>query len=140
MPFRTFHSAPTESTPPKKFATPVLTISTTYNVLPCQAIPTTDVKPSMNSVHGPLVAVGSQVTSRAHGAIRQMRDVPATSGPCTLFMDGFTSVVGIAWHGKTLYVVEIVKTGVANFFGGVDSVGALWKVRNGTKTELVPVD
>ena len=65
-------------------------------------------------------------------------DPTATSGPCTLFMDGFTSVVGIAWHGKTLYVVEIVKTGVANFFGGVDSVGALWKVRNGTKTELVP--
>ena len=65
-------------------------------------------------------------------------DPTATSGPCTLFMDGFTSVVGIDWHGKTLYVVEIVKTGVANFFGGVDSVGALWKVRNGTKTELVP--
>ena len=80
MPFRTFHSAPTESTPPKKFATPVLTISTTYSVLPCQAIPTTDVKPSMNSVHGPLVAVGSQVTLRAHGAIRQMRDVPAANG------------------------------------------------------------
>jgi len=65
-------------------------------------------------------------------------DPTATSGPCTLFMDGFTSVVGIAWHGKTLYVVEIVKSGVANFFGGIDSVGALWKIRNGTKTELAP--
>ncbi len=31
----------------------------------------------MNRVHGPLVAVGSQVTLRAHGATRQIRDVPA---------------------------------------------------------------
>ncbi len=65
-------------------------------------------------------------------------DPTATSGPCTLFMDGFTSIVGLAWHGRSLYVVEMVKSGVANFFGGVDTVGALWKVRNGVKTELVP--
>lgn len=66
-------------------------------------------------------------------------DPAATSGPCTLFMDGFTSVVGLAWgKHKTLYVVEMVKSGVANFFGGVDSVGGLWKVKGGVKTELVP--
>ena len=67
-----------------------------------------------------------------------MCDATTPTAKCSLFMDGFTSVVGLAWHGKSLYVVEMVKTGVANFFGGVDSVGALWKVRNGTKTELVP--
>ena len=65
-------------------------------------------------------------------------DPTATSGPCTLFMDGFTSIVGLTWHGKSLYVVEIVKSGVANLFAGVDSVGALIKVRGGVKTELVP--
>lgn len=81
-------------------------------------------------------------TSRIWRVAPWARDVmcdPTTpTKQCSLFMDGFTSVVGLAWHGKSLYVVEMVKTGVANFFGGVDSVGALWKVRNGTKTELVP--
>ncbi len=65
-------------------------------------------------------------------------DPTATSGPCTLFMDGFTSIVGLTWHGKSLYVVEIVKSGVANLFAGTDTVGALIKVRAGVKTELVP--
>jgi hypothetical protein len=66
-------------------------------------------------------------------------DATAPTRKCSLFMDGFTSVVGLAWgKHRTLYVVEMVKTGVANFFGGVDSVGALWKVKGGVKTELVP--
>lgn len=66
-------------------------------------------------------------------------DPAAKSGDCTLFMDGFTSIVGLTF-GKdgSLYVVEIVKTGVANLFGGLDTVGALWKVKGGVKTELVP--
>lgn len=66
-------------------------------------------------------------------------DPTAKSGPCTVFMDGFTSIVSLAWgKHKTLYVVEMVRSGVANFFGGVDSVGALWKVKGGVKSELVP--
>ena len=66
-------------------------------------------------------------------------DPAATSGDCTLFMDGFTSIVGLAFgNDGSLYVVEMVKSGVANFFGGVDTVGALWKVKGGVKTELVP--
>ena len=32
----------------------------------------------------------------------------------------------------------MVKSSVANFFGGVDTVGALWKVKGGVRTELVP--
>jgi hypothetical protein len=65
-------------------------------------------------------------------------DPTATSGPCTLYMDGFTSIVGLAWRGHSLYVVEMVKSGVFNAFIGADDVGALWKVTNGVKTELVP--
>ncbi len=86
----------------------------------------------------PFAAGTSRIWRVAPWARDVMCDAATPTAKCSLFMDGFTSVVGIAWHGKSLYVVEMVKTGVANFFGGVDSVGALWKVRNGTKTELVP--
>jgi len=86
----------------------------------------------------PFAAGTSRIWRVAPWARNVTCDPTATSGPCTLYMDGFTSIVGLAWHGKSLYVVEMVKSGVANFFGGVDSVGALWKVHSGTKTELVP--
>jgi hypothetical protein len=57
---------------------------------------------------------------------------------CSLFMDGFTSIVGLAF-GKSgvLYVSEIVKNGVLGLFQGTDTVGALYKVWHGHKTELV---
>lgn len=58
---------------------------------------------------------------------------------CSLFMDGFTSIVGLAFgKGGTLYVSEIVKNGVLGLFQGTDTVGALYKVWHGHKTELVP--
>jgi hypothetical protein len=64
-------------------------------------------------------------------------DPTAKHGPCTLFADGFTSVVGLDFgpHGD-LYVVEIVKAGVFNLFTGGDITGALWRVRHGHKTEI----
>lgn len=64
-------------------------------------------------------------------------DPTAKHGPCTLFADGFTSVVGLAFgpHGD-LFVVEIVKAGVFNLFSGGDTTGALWRVRHGHKTEI----
>jgi glucose/arabinose dehydrogenase len=66
-------------------------------------------------------------------------DPTATHGPCTLYMDGFSSIVGLAWgHDRSLYVVEMVKNGVAGYFAGTDTVGALWKVKHGIKKELVP--
>jgi sugar lactone lactonase YvrE len=66
-------------------------------------------------------------------------DPTAKHGPCTLFMDGFTSIVGLAWgHDRSLYVVEMVKSSVVGYFLGTDTVGALWKVKHGVKKELVP--
>jgi hypothetical protein len=66
-------------------------------------------------------------------------DPTAKSGDCTLFMDGFTSIVSLTFGSDgSLYVVEIVKKGVANLFAGTDTVGALWKVTDGVRTELVP--
>lgn len=66
-------------------------------------------------------------------------DPTATSGPCTLFMDGFTSITGMAFgRDGSMYVVEMVKSGVFDFFSGTSTVGALWKVKHGHKTELVP--
>lgn len=66
-------------------------------------------------------------------------DPTATSGACTLFMDGFTSITGLDFGPDgSLYVVEIVKSSVLNLFVGVDSTGALYRVSGGTKTELVP--
>jgi hypothetical protein len=67
-------------------------------------------------------------------------DPAATSGPCTLFMDGFTSITGLDFGPDgTLYVVSIVKNGVFGFIGGGgDTTGALWRVSGGTATELIP--
>ena len=58
---------------------------------------------------------------------------------CSLFMDGFTSIVGLAFgKGGALYVSEIVKNGVLGLVRGTDKVGALFRVWHGHKTELVP--
>lgn len=64
-------------------------------------------------------------------------DPTAKHGPCTLFADGFTSVVGLDFGPRgDLYVVEIVKAGVLNLFIGGDTTGALWRVKRGHKTEI----
>ncbi len=64
-------------------------------------------------------------------------DPTATHGPCTLFADGFTSIVGLDFGPRgDLYVVEIVKAGVFNLFIGGDTTGALWRVKRGHKTEI----
>jgi hypothetical protein len=64
-------------------------------------------------------------------------DPTAKHGPCTLFADGFTSIVGLAFGPRgDLYVVEIVKAGVFNLFSGGDTTGALWRVKHGHKTEI----
>jgi hypothetical protein len=64
-------------------------------------------------------------------------DPTAKHGPCTLWADGFTSIVGLDFGPRgDLYVVEIVKAGVFNLFTGGDITGALWRVRHGHKTEI----
>jgi hypothetical protein len=65
-------------------------------------------------------------------------DPTATSGACTLFADGFTSVTGMAFGpDRSLYVVEIVKNGVLGLFNGTDVTGALIRYKGGVQTELV---
>jgi hypothetical protein len=63
----------------------------------------------------------------------------ATHGPCTVFADGLTSVTGLDFGPDgSMYVVEIVKAGVFNLFSGGDITGALLKIKNGVRTELIP--
>jgi hypothetical protein len=66
-------------------------------------------------------------------------DPTAKHGPCTLWADGFTSIVSLTFGPRgDLYVIEIVKAGVANLFLGGDVTGALWRVRHHHKTEIAP--
>ncbi len=61
-------------------------------------------------------------------------------GPCTTYATGFTSVIDLAFgRDGTMYVLEIVKEGLlgAEFFDE-PPIGALWAVKGGSKTELVP--
>ncbi len=61
------------------------------------------------------------------------------SGGCALWMDGFTSITGLGFGPDgALYVVEIVKHGVFGLFSGTDTVGALYRVWHGRRTELIP--
>jgi hypothetical protein len=62
------------------------------------------------------------------------------SGPCTTFETGFTSVIDIAFGDDgELYVLEIVKAGLfaVEVLGG-PPIGALWRVEDGSKTEIEP--
>jgi hypothetical protein len=60
----------------------------------------------------------------------------ATTGPCTVWATGFTSIVAIDFGPDgDLYVVEMVKSGVLNFFIGADDVGALIRVDWATKAK-----
>jgi hypothetical protein len=62
-----------------------------------------------------------------------------TTGPCTTFATGFTGIIDIRFGPDgTLYVVEIAKAGLLVAEGGGDPTGALWALKRGTRTELVP--
>lgn len=128
----------TDSLPPSFGVPPGLT-------LPAEAVPTSvAVGPDgywyVGELKGfPFQAGTSRIWRIAPWARNVTCDPTATSGPCTLWMDGFTSIVGLAWgRNHALYVSEIVKTGVAGLFAGTDTVGALLKVKHGIVTELVP--
>ena len=61
------------------------------------------------------------------------------TGPCTTYLDGFTSVIDIGFGADgTLYVLEIVKAGLLVGELGGSPVAALWAVKDGEKTELAP--
>ncbi len=61
------------------------------------------------------------------------------TGPCTTFAEGFTAVIDLAFGDDgTMYVLEIAKGGLLAFELGGDPTGALYAVKNGQRTELVP--
>lgn len=63
-------------------------------------------------------------------------DASHATWSCSLWMDGFTSITGLAFgRDRSLYVVEIAKNGVPTIG---PNTGALYRVRHGVKTELVP--
>lgn len=115
-------------------------------MLPAEAVPTSvaigpDGYAYVGELKGFPFTPGSsriwRVDPRARGVTC---DPAATSGPCTLFMDGLTSITGLDFGPDgSLYAVSIVKNGVFGFIGGGgDTTGALWKISGGTATELVP--
>jgi hypothetical protein len=63
-----------------------------------------------------------------------------TSDGCAPYMSGFSSVVGIEFgRDGSLYVLEMVKSGLAACFGPTgDCGGALWRVKGGVRTEIAP--
>ncbi len=124
---------------------PVPPFNALPDAVPAEAVPTTvAVGPDgfwyVGELKGfPFTPGTSRIWRIAPWARNVTCDPTATSGPCTLFMDGFTSITGMAFgRDGSLYVVEMVKSGVFNWFTGTDTVGALWKVKHGAKTELVP--
>jgi hypothetical protein len=86
----------------------------------------------------PFTPGASRIWRIAPSARNVTCDPTATSGACTLFADGFTSVTGMAFGPDgSLYVVEIVKNGVLGLFSGTDVTGALIRYKAGVQTELV---
>lgn len=64
-------------------------------------------------------------------------DPSATSGDCTLFADGFTSITGIDFGPDgALYAVEMVQSSVIFLFIGTDFEGALMRLKDGVMTEI----
>jgi hypothetical protein len=68
-------------------------------------------------------------------------DAAATDGPCTLYADGLTAIIDIAFGPDgTFYVLEIAKNGVLALEGGEpteeDLVGALLRMDGDTFTEI----
>jgi hypothetical protein len=69
-------------------------------------------------------------------------DPDAKRGPCRVFADGFTSVIDLAFAGKTMLVLEIAKDGLLGLEGAPEGSppppGALWAVEHGRKSEIAP--
>jgi hypothetical protein len=87
----------------------------------------------------PFTPGASKVWRIAPWARNVVCDPAAKSGPCTVYADGFTSITGLDFGPDgSLFVVEIVKNGVSGLFDGSDTTGALWRVKHGVRSELVP--
>ncbi len=113
--------------------------------IPAEAVPTTvaigpDGYAYVGELKGfPFTPGSSRVWRVAPWANDVMCDPGATSGPCTVFLGGMTSVTGLDFGPDgSLYVLSIVKAGVFSLFSGGDTTGALYRVKNGVTTELAP--
>jgi hypothetical protein len=109
------------------------------NTIPAQAVPNTvTVGPDgawyVGQLTGYPFTVGTSRVWRIEPDARDVAcDAAATSGPCTLYADGLTAIIDIAFgtDGK-LYVLEIAKNGVLGLESGEptdeDLVGALLRM------------
>jgi sugar lactone lactonase YvrE len=109
------------------------------NVIPAQAVPNTvTVGPDgawyVGQLTGfPFTPDASRVWRIEPGTRKAACDADATTGPCTLYADGLTAIIDIAFgpDGK-LYVLEIAKNGVGALEGGdptpEDLTGALLRM------------
>jgi DNA-binding beta-propeller fold protein YncE len=116
----------------------------TVTAVPAEAVPTSvAVGPDgwwyVGELKGfPFTPGASRVWRISPSARNVVCDPAATSGACTVFADGFTSITGLDFGPDgSLYVAEMVKAGVGNlFFNSGDLHGAVIKVHNGVRTEL----
>ncbi len=111
--------------------------------LPAEAVPTSvAIGPDgywyVGELKGfPFTPGSSRVWRVAPWARNVVCDPTATSGPCTVYADGFTSITGLSFGPDgSLYVVEIVKNGVLGLFSGTDVTGALIRYKNGVQTDI----
>jgi hypothetical protein len=111
--------------------------------LPAEAVPTSvavgpDGSWYVGELKGfPFTPGASRIWRVAPTARNVVCDPAATSGPCTIFADGLTAITGLDFGPDgSLYVVEMIRGGLANLFLGGDTTGALIRIKNGVRTEL----
>ena len=82
------------------------------------------------------------VASALHGIAPWARGATChgdTSDGCSLWKTGFTGITGMEFGPDvSLYVADMIKGGLFGFFTAGDTVGALWRVKGASKTELAP--
>ena len=113
-------------------------------MIPAEAVPTSvTVGPDgywyVGELKGfPFTPGASRIWRVAPWAHEAVCDPTATHGPCTLYKDGFTSIIDLDFGPRgDLYVLEIAKAGVFNvFIPNGDTTGALIRVHRGQRTEI----
>lgn len=119
-------------------------------VIPAESVPTAvSVGPDgayyVSELKGfPFAPETSRVWRIAPGVTGAVCDPTSTAtvesgAACASFQGGFTSIIDLAWgRNDALYVLEIARQGVGVLESGGDPTGALFEVRDGHASELVP--